>query len=275
MALDDAKRQRVLALAGAAAPSGRRPACPWLLALLAAARVAPAAAGKYWVHDYQKSSRMVMHKCKTEFECPAFQRPVQRDEEVYKVWTWSHCLNKGRGYLDVKFADTLATCCQSKYICMQTCGMKIQDCFDHYWQCAEYDCGKHKGQEYKSCLATAGLNDLRHVSQEPYEHFQKDGEDQCKAIEDMQNKACACVPTAEWETKLLQRFESFLRDHEPEMLNSKGMLKDKKFWKLWKGKRAQLFLSVTLKHKDKVVNVRNVPQPKRPPTEEDSRRSEM
>jgi len=143
-----------------------------------------------------------------------------------------------------------------KYVCAQTCGISFQECFDTFWECAERACDKFQ-QDHRNCLDEAGWNDMRFLLKERREklvmlNMPKDA-DICTAFHGLQRGSCDCVPQAEWESKLKARFEDHFREHHPDKVTKKGTFKDKKFWKAWKGKRAELFFKMVMQSKDKLV----------------------
>mmetsp|Transcript_118764 Transcript_118764/g.380396 ORF Transcript_118764/g.380396 Transcript_118764/m.380396 type:complete len:181 (-) Transcript_118764:30-572(-) len=157
-----------------------------------------------------------------------------------------------------EYRDALTKCCQVKYICAQTCAADFQLCFDNFWDCAEMECSRFKDQS-RACLEEAGWNDMRYLNRQSHgkvlwRSIPKEQET-CSAFQALQKDACDCVPQAEWEPTLKERFEAHFEAHAPDLLNKKGKVKDKKLWKSWKGKRQEMFLSLILKVKDKVVKI--------------------
>jgi hypothetical protein len=237
------------------------------------------AAKKYWEHDSGHGHRQELRKCgnkkdSKDFECPAGHRPVQQPENAYKVWTWEACAPKelmDSGYKHAgRNIPTPSKCCELKYLCANTCGMKLQQCFNIYWECVETECdrlARANKEEEREILDACVWGGARHdLSQLPEDEGAFQGsevprgasENHCTLFERMQQQACKCVPTSEWEVKLQERLEDFFRTYEPSMLNRKGKLKDKKLWKAYKGKKPELFFNLHKSYLQKgAVEVRN------------------
>merc|ERR1712217_878412 len=148
---------------------------------------------------------------------------------------------------------------------MHTCGMKIQECWDNYWQCVEGSCSQasKEQQEVMTCNSFGHNNDLSQRPQgdadgkrEIISYSFKSAE-RCQQLREMQKRACECVPSGELDARMKTRVEDFLREHEPTALNKKGEMKDKKIWKSWKGKRPQMFYQMIMRHRRETVELRN------------------
>jgi hypothetical protein len=66
----------------------------------------------------------------------------------------------------------------------------------------------------------------------------------CEDFQTLQKKACDCVPAAEYDKRVVERVEDFLRIHNASLLSKEGKLKDKKLLKSFRGKRAQMLRSL-------------------------------
>lgn len=225
------------------------------VAAVAAGLAAHAEGRHYYDEDKDKQHRTIVGKCRA-FECPAEQRPVQKSSEAYRMWAYDSCsilsLHERERLTD------LSQCCTIKYVCLQTCGISIQECFDHYWKCVESSCS---GLDAQKCLYDAQTNDLNHMKlvQDGLwrGRWMKEGEN-CAAFQENQRASCDCVPSAEVDGRLQERLEAFYRDYAPEKLNKKGNVKDKAFWKAWRGKRPEMFFRLYMSYREKAVNIQNV-----------------
>jgi hypothetical protein len=234
-----------------ATPQLRRATFPQI-ALLLASLPTPGAAKHYWKYDGAKPHKNVIGKC-SNFECPAFERPVPKVEKGYRPWIPKSCPN---GKTGAPYMDALSLCCIGKYLCTQSCGVSFQDCHDFFWDCAERTCAVSFKDDNKECLAEASWNDMRFLAQERslsmFTHMPTDKKI-CEAFQGNQRSACDCVPQAGWEEALKGRFEAFFTKYDPSRLNSKGKIKDQKAWKAWKGKRPEMFFRMLLSYKDKAT----------------------
>jgi len=214
-------------------------------------------------YDPRKPWRHQMYDCDRRFSCPAYTRPIQQDEENFVPWIFDACINTGYHHDGTsddwkRYQHALAPCCGMKHVCLQTCGMPLQDCFENFWDCAENTCNRvTEGDEAaRACYSIGSWNDLYHLKDEPVPTQRLDQQDFCIIVERWQRQACKCVPAEEHEKQLMLRLEQFYKDHEPSKLNEKGKLKSLKAWKKYKGKRPNMFYTLTLKHFLKVVKVR-------------------
>jgi len=144
----------------------------------------------------------------------------------------------------------------TKYVCAQTCAIDFQECFDGYWNCAERVC-KGFGQDMEDCLATAVHNGPQYLTKERVlAHFLPSplDKDVCDALRDHQREACDCVPQKDLEETLKDRLSDFYQTYDSDKLTKSGKVKDKSFWKTWKGKRSSMFFHLALKYADKTYN---------------------
>merc|ERR1712217_340578 len=136
--------------------------------------------------------------------------------------------------------------------------MKIQQCFDKYWDCAEDTCNSASKEQAQvmRCFALAGRNDLTYssVKKRLFPVSLKSG-DLCQRFRDLQNMACDCVPAAELDSRLESRVEQFFGDHDNSQLTKKGKLKDKKLWKKWKGKRPAMYFDLLMQYRKVAVQL--------------------
>merc|ERR1712032_1360974 len=194
-----------------------------------------------------------MDKCPKEFECPAFHRPVQKSEEAFLPWAWDICLHANSEFLN--------KCCKAKYLCVQSCGTKIQECYDIFWECAESVC-KEESQKWDSdeeqCLRLAAQNSIQFLHSGP--NPDELGFFTCETIYNFQKEACDCVQEVDYDAAIEGRFEDFYLDHEPHMLNKKGKIKDRKEWRKMKGKRGKHMWMLMMTHQDKLLKTSEVPK---------------
>lgn len=199
-----------------------------------------------------KHHRRKIGKC-VNFQCPAYQRPVRKIEDAFKPTVPVFCPNE-RGPEPTKFDKGLKVCCVSKYVCAQTCGINFQECFDSFWNCAERICDQYPNQEREECLSTATNNDPRYLTKEKvlsYYLSMPEDKDICTHFHNLQRASCDCVPEKDLEDTLKERLVDFYRHHDPAQLTDKGKVKDKRFWKMWKGKRPEMFFNLMMKHPEK------------------------
>jgi len=213
----------------------------------------------YWKYDEAHNHRRTVGKCVVS-QCPAGLRPVKKVEADFKPDAPPHCPNVREGGADEgepsNYDTALAPCCMTKYVCAQTCGIDFQECFDTYWSCGERIC-KQFGQDYEDCLATVVHNDPRYVTKERVlAHFLPSPPDKeiCDQLHNFQREACDCVPEKDLEETLKDRLADFYQTYSPDSLTKSGKVKDKKFWKAWRGKRPSMFFNLALKHADKTYN---------------------
>lgn len=208
----------------------------------------------YWKYDEAHNHRRTNGKC-VPYQCPSGQRPVKKVEADFKPDAPPYCPNL-REDEPSNYDKALAPCCMSKYVCAQTCAIDFQECFDNYWNCAERIC-KGFGQDFEDCLATAVHNDFRYITKEKVlAHFLPSPPDKevCDTFRDHQREACDCVPEKDLEETLKDRLADFYQTYSPDQLTKSGKVKDKSFWKKWRGKRPSMFLNLALKHADKTYN---------------------
>mmetsp|Transcript_26030 Transcript_26030/g.57261 ORF Transcript_26030/g.57261 Transcript_26030/m.57261 type:complete len:290 (-) Transcript_26030:63-932(-) len=223
--------------------------------------------GNYHEFDSEYPHRMPLSKKCGDFECPAFQRPVQKYEADFKIWAWTECpvqpaVNQHVGEAvaarRLQMQKNLTACCQVKYVCMHTCGMKLQDCYRTFWECAERTCYRDYKDENQECLSTASWNDIRHlpdVENGELPVMGMYGENVCQAFNQLQRTSCDCVPHAEWEGLLQKRMEAFFTTYDPSQLTKKGKVKEK-VWKNWRNKRPMMMFAFTMKFKQDAVEHR-------------------
>lgn len=204
----------------------------------------------YWKYDAAHQHRRAIGKCK-KFECPAFQRPVQKPWDEFTP-TAPDVTPNIREIEPDKSEKGLSVCTASKYVCAQTCGIDFQECYDTYWKCAETIC-RHvagpSGGENDHCLAAAQHNDIYYFTFESVmAHFMPTPkpDEVCEQFQEMQRDACDCVPHKDHEDKLKERLVDFYQHHDKEKLTAKGKVKDKNFWKAWRGKRPVMFYSLMM-----------------------------
>merc|ERR1719281_1787167 len=91
----------------------------------------------------------------------------------------------------------------------------------------------------------------------------KDHDPQCKSYDRWQSDSCECVEQEKLEETNDKRLKTFYKLYNPEKLDDKGEIKDlEEVKKKWKGKEAQMFLALTMKYKDKAIEIRQKPKPK-------------
>jgi len=216
--------------------------------------------GNYFEFDSEHPHRMPLSKKCGDFECPAFQRPVQKYEADYKIWAWTECpleaktaqkLDQAAMDRRASMQKDLGSCCEAKYVCMHTCGMKLQDCYKVYWECVERECYVKWKDDNQDCLHIASWNDIRHLPAHdtgelnPMPMY---GENVCQAFNALQRQSCDCVPHADWEGLLQKRMEAFFHSYDSTQLSKKGKVKEKT-WKAWRNKRPMMMFAYSMKFK--------------------------
>jgi len=224
----------------------------------------------YWESDQGHDHRQVVGKCKA-FECQAFHRPVQKSSEAYQLWAYDACPQKT--FVD-ETGDKLAImsdCCTVKYICLQTCGITVQHCYDQYWECVESTCAQKSAIDGITCVHDGAANDLQNMRLDVMgtRKYMTQAVN-CNAFHENQREACDCVPSAEFDRRLQDRYDAFFRDYDPDRLNKKGTVKDKRHWKAFKGKRPEMFYRLYLQYRRKAVSIRNVTDGAQPPSTNES-----
>lgn len=206
------------------------------------------------------------------FKCPAGQKAVGKPET--KVWSYG-CKESGANIFSMANLDpnnplagmqnqrTVNKCCLERDICKQTCGTTSKECHDAYQSCTKKIC---KGDQ--NCMLGAMMADITSdPSDTDYtsKDYKYDPEAQkCKAYDRGQNDACQCVPKDDVKKANEEKLAQFYKKYNPEKLNKDGKIKDvAEVWKKWKGKEPAMFVALSTKYKDKVVEMRE--KPKRPP----------
>jgi len=194
-----------------------------------------------------------MEKCPKEFSCPAFKRPVQKSEEEFLPWAWDICLEANSAFIN--------KCCKAKYLCFQTCGMTIQECYEIYWECAEAVC-KEESNKWDSdedqCKSLAAQSSIHILHSGP--DVDELGFFTCQTIYNFQKEACDCVDDVDYDAAIEARFEDFYLNHEPHRLNKKGKIKDRKAWRQHRGKRPRQLWMHMMEHQDKLLKLSEVPK---------------
>lgn len=153
-------------------------------------------------------------------------------------------------------------CCVERDICKQTCGMTPKVCHDTFQKCSSKTC---KGDQ--NCELQAMMSEIMSEPYDPEETKKPDykydpTEAQCRGYNRGQNESCECVHKDDWQSATEAKLKAFYGKFNPEKLNKKGEIKDAKdVWKKWKGKEHEMFMALTMKYKDKAVEIRVKPKP--------------
>lgn len=199
-----------------------------------------------------------------KWTCPAGKRPIPQEEEKFKVWTYDQCANDldnmevyqhqypGTEHQKIYTMSQLGTCCRNKFVCMNTCGSTVEECYYQFWECGERVCDEttkmFDHEDDKSCLWAAKYNDLNHLCEEEGQCDRLRDQSVCAVFHAAQRKACQCVPSEQLEARTMARMGRFYLKHDETKVSPKGKLRDITGFKNWKGKRRDMWYGLFTKY---------------------------